>query len=185
MRKALLAKMTWLFVAVLALGLAQTKPAGAAGVSMETEVRQTLASLYEAEPEAKNFANRASGMLVFPGYGKGGLIFGGGYGRGAMVVNGKIVDYYKMMSGSIGLQAGYQERDQVIMFMSEEALNQFRQSDGWQLGVDASFTLIDAGQGGTISTNDFDQPIVVFINNQRGLMVSLALQGDRIVKTED
>lgn len=185
MRKALLAKMTWLWIAVMALGVSQATPAGAAQISMETAVRQTLASLYEAQPDAKNFANRAKAMLVFPDYSKGGLIIGGGYGRGAMIVNGNIVGYYKIMSGSIGLQAGYQERDQVIMFMSEEALNEFRQSDGWQLGVDASFALIDAGQGGSISTKDFTQPIVVFINNSRGLMGSLALEGDRIVKIEE
>lgn len=185
MRTVLRTEMTWLFAAILALGLAQAMPAAAATRSMEESVRQTLASLYETQPDAKNFANRAKGMLVFPDYSRGGLIVGGGYARGALVVNGKIVEHYKIMSGSIGLQAGYQERDQVIMFMSDEALNNFRQGDGWQLGVDASFALIDAGQGGSITTQDFTDPVVVFVNNNRGLMGSLAFGGDRIVKIEE
>jgi lipid-binding SYLF domain-containing protein len=42
---------------------------------------------------------------------KSALIVGGEYGQGAMRIAGKTVDYYSMISGSIGFQIGGQAKD--------------------------------------------------------------------------
>jgi lipid-binding SYLF domain-containing protein len=186
MRIAVHARLTWLVVAVLAFGIAHAAPAAAA-VSLDkidARSKAALQQLFKAQPKAKDFANRADAILVIPKYGRGGFIIGGGYGQGALMQGGRIVDHYEAMSGSVGLQAGYQERDQIIMFMTPEALQSFKDGKDWEFGVDASFAVIDTGLGGTISVADFNVPVVVFINDARGLMGSLALSADRYTRIE-
>ena len=57
----------------------------------------------------------------------------------------KPVAYYSTTSGSIGLQAGYQESSVVYMFMTDEALQKFRESSASEVGGDASVAVIDTG----------------------------------------
>lgn len=177
-------RFTWLFVAILALSFASLRPAEAAFPRIDARVKAALEELFKAQPQARDFADRATGILVIPGYARGGLIIGGGYGEGALLQNRRIVDYYKVRSGSIGLQLGYQERDQFIMFMTPEALASFREGKEWEFSADASFAVIDTGMGGKIHAADFNQPIIVFVNDARGLMGSLALGADQYIKME-
>lgn len=121
---------------------------------------------------------------MIPHYSRGGLIVGGGYGAGALMKGGRIIDHYEVRSGSFGLQAGYMERDQIIMFMTPAALQSFTEGKDWEFGVDASFAVIDTGLGGTISVADLNVPVVVFVNNASGLMGSVALTADQYVRME-
>ena len=121
---------------------------------------------------------------MIPHYSRGGFIIGGGYGAGALMQGGRIVDHYEVRSGSIGLQAGYMERDQIIMFMTPAALQSFTEGKDWEFGVDASFAVIDTGLGGTISGADLNVPVVVFINDARGLMGSVAFSADQYLRME-
>lgn len=184
MRISGLLKLTWLFAAILAFSFANLRPAEAAYPRIDARVKAALEELFKAQPQARDFADRASGILVVPGYARGGLVIGGGYGEGALLQNRRIVDYYKVRSGSIGLQLGYQERDQFIMFMTPEALASFRAGTEWEFSGDASFAVIDTGMGGNIFAADFSQPIIVFVNDARGLMGSLALGADQYIKME-
>ncbi len=158
MRIALHAKLAWLFIAVLAIGLAHAAPASAASsdtfAKIDTRSKAALQELFKAQPKSRDFANRADAILVIPHYSRGGFIIGGGYGAGALMRGGRIVDHYEVRSGSIGLQAGYMERDQIIMFMTPAALQSFTEGKDWEFGVDASFAVIDTGLGGTISGAD-------------------------------
>ncbi|MDH3410461.1 MAG: hypothetical protein OEN51_13965, partial [Gammaproteobacteria bacterium] len=51
------------------------------------------------------FLNQAAGYLVFPRVLRAGLVAGGETGEGVLRVSGKTVDYIRITSGSIGLQA--------------------------------------------------------------------------------
>lgn len=184
MRVSAFSRFMWLFMAILAFSLANLKPAEAANPRIDARVKAALEELFKAQPRARDFADRAAGILVIPGYARGGLIIGGGYGEGALLQNRRIVDYYKVRSGSIGLQLGYQERDQFIMFMNPEALASFRAATEWEFAADASFAVIDTGLGGNISAADFNHPVVVFVNDARGLMGSLAIGADQYIKME-
>ena len=184
MRISAVSRFAWLFMAILAFSLAQLQPAQAANARLDARVKSALEDLFKAQPRARDFADRSSGILVIPGYARGGLIIGGGYGEGALLQNRRIVDYYQVRSGSIGLQLGYQERDQFIMFMSPEALAAFRAGTEFEFAVDASFAVIDTGMGGNISAADFNHPVIVFVNDARGLMGSLAIGADQYIKME-
>jgi lipid-binding SYLF domain-containing protein len=128
------------------------------------------------------FLNQSAGYLVFPRALRAGLGVGAETGEGVLRIGGKTIDYFRITSGSLGLQAGAQARSIVICFMSEKALSDFRNSSGWRVGVDGSVALIDVGAGKTIDTQNVRDPVVGFIFNSSGLMVNLTLEGTRFTR---
>lgn len=127
---------------------------------------------------------RAHGVLVFAEVLKAGLMIAGEGGEGAMRVGGKTTGYYSIFSGSVGLQAGAQKRDIIMIFLEEGALKRFQDSKGWKAGVDGTVTLIDTGATGTIDSATLQKPIVAFIVGQKGLMAGVSLDGSKISKIE-
>ncbi|HPJ93858.1 MAG TPA: hypothetical protein PKY89_08080, partial [Deltaproteobacteria bacterium] len=63
-----------------------------------------------------------------------------------------------------------------------EALNKFRKSEGWEIGVDGSVALINVGVGDTIDSTTIKEPIVAFVFNQQGLMGNITLEGAKFTK---
>ncbi len=123
---------------------------------------------------------KAAGALVFPSVKKAGIGVGGEYGQGALRVGGQTVGYYSTASASIGFQLGAQARTQILVFMEQSALDKFRASDGWEIGVDGSVAVVTVGAGGTVDTANINQPIVAFVFNNKGLMYNLSLEGSKI-----
>jgi len=111
---------------------------------------------------------------------KAGFGVGGEYGEGALRVGGRTIGYYNSISASVGFQLGVQERSVIIMFMTDEALNQFRETAGWKVGVDGSVVVVTVGAGGSIDTNKITSPVVGFILDPKGLMYNLTLEGSKI-----
>lgn len=128
---------------------------------------------------------RAVGVLVFPSVKKAGIGIGGEYGEGALRIGGKSVAYYNTAAASIGFQLGAQARRQIIVFLDQKALDKFRSSEGWEIGVDASVAVVTLGAGGAIDTTTLDQPIVAFIFDNKGLMYNLSLEGSKISRIHD
>ncbi len=131
---------------------------------------------------AKQFLADAKGVLVFPKVIKAGIGIGGEYGEGALRIDGKTVDYYNTIAGSIGFQLGAQARTIVVVFLNADTLKQFRESAGWQVGVDGSVAVITLGAGSSIDSRKFNDPIVGFIFDQKGLMYNLTLEGSKFTK---
>ncbi len=131
---------------------------------------------------AEVFLNQAAGYLVFPRVIKAGLGIGGETGEGSLRVGGKTIEYYRISSGSIGFQAGAQSRSMVIAFMTKDALEDFRHSNGWRVGIDGSVALIDIGAGKTIDSQNVRDPVVGFIFGSTGLMYNLTLEGTRFTR---
>jgi lipid-binding SYLF domain-containing protein len=86
---------------------------------INSEVNACLDRFYRQVPGSKEMAAKAKGVLVMPGVIKAGLIVGGEYGEGAMRVDKKSVGYYNIVSGSVGLQIGAEDKDIVILFMTD------------------------------------------------------------------
>ena len=130
----------------------------------------------------KEFLKSAKGLLVFPSVIKAGFGIGGEYGEGALRIGGKTVDYYSTAAASIGFQLGAQSKRVIIVFMQEGALKKFRESQGWEAGVDGSVALVELGVGGTIDTTNVRNPIVGFVFGNKGLMYNLTLEGSKYTK---
>jgi lipid-binding SYLF domain-containing protein len=159
------------------------RPAEAASArEIDGRVHETLDRFFYKIGGARELANKAVGLLVFPSVVKAGFGIGGEYGEGALLIGGRTADYYNTVSASIGFQLGVQERPVIHAFMTPEALDQFRRTAGWKVGVDGSVAIITVGIGGSIDTNKITSPVVGFILDPRGLMYNLTLEGSKITR---
>lgn len=149
---------------------------------IESSVNAALDQFYREVRGAKEFAKVAKGMLILPGVFKAGFGLGGEYGEGALRINGKTVNYYAIGSGSVGFQIGAQKKNIIIAFMTEDALNRFRRSSGWEAGVDANIAFVDVGGGKRLDTNTIKDPIVAFVFGVKGLMADVSLKGAKFTK---
>lgn len=179
MRTALAAICLVLVAAAATVAQPQRCEAATAG-EINQEANATLHSFVNQTPGARELANKAAGILVFPSVVKAGFGFGGEYGEGIMLNQQRVVGYYNLISASFGFQLGVQERSVIIMFMTRDALDQFDRIAGWKVGVDGSVAIITVGIGGSIDTDKITQPVIGFIIDQKGLMYNLTLEGSKI-----
>lgn len=157
--------------------------AGAASKQeIDAEVKQALADFRRHTSAGAELSKKASGILVFPNVIKAGIGIGGEFGEGELVVKGKTVAYYNIAAASIGLQLGAQARSQIVLFMNDRVLAEFRKSEGWKAGVDGSVALATLGAGGAIDTETAKQPIIGFIFSNKGLMYNLTFEGSKITR---
>jgi lipid-binding SYLF domain-containing protein len=158
--------------------------AAASATEIDTAVDGALEEFKKQVPGGAEFLGKAKGYLVFPKITKAGLVVGGEYGEGALRVGGKTEDYYNIASASFGLQIGAQQYAIVMVFLEEEAMQKFRDSKGWEAGVDGSVAIAEWGAGDDINTKTFKDPIVAFVYGNKGLMAGISIEGSKITKLE-
>jgi lipid-binding SYLF domain-containing protein len=176
-----------IFVAALGLGLAIAAPSGARAATadeIQHDADDTLHSFVRQIGGARELANKAVGILVFPSVIKAGFGIGGEYGEGMLIVDKRPAGYYNLVSASFGFQLGAQERSVIIMFMTQSALDAFYRRAGWKVGVDGSVAIITVGVGGSIDTDKVTEPVIGFILDQKGLMYNLTLEGSKISRID-
>jgi lipid-binding SYLF domain-containing protein len=167
---------------LLGLTLSLVGTAQAAREILDAEVNVALDDLYKKDDAARDLGQRAAGILVFPRIYKAGIFFGGTFGDGALRVQGQTVQYYRATGVSFGLQLGAQIQTQVVMFMTPEALTQFRASENWQAGVDGSIAVVKLGAGKSVNTDNTRESIIGFIYDNQGLMGDLSFKGSKYWK---
>ncbi len=133
---------------------------------------------------AKQLIEASKGILVMPNVFKGAFLIGGEYGEGALRVDGKTVDYYSTASGSIGIQIGGQKKDIILLFMTDEALKQFRDSKGWEAGLDGNVAFMKYGAGVREDTTTTKEPIVGFVIDAKGLIADFSFKGAKFSKLD-
>lgn len=164
---------------VMAL-VGQLQPSLALDSGIDSAVDETLDHMARHVKGGRELAARARGVLVFPKVVKAGVGVGGEYGEGALRIDGRTAGYYNTVSASIGFQLGVEQRSVVILFMTDEALTNFKRTDGWKVGVDGSVAIISVGAGASVDTNKITNPVVGFILDPKGLMYNLTLEGSKI-----
>lgn len=169
--------------ALALLFLAPNASQAATAAEIDSRVDATLARFYQQNPAGQRLAKRAKGVLVFPYVLKAGLGIGGEYGEGSLRIAGGTDGYYATAAASIGLQIGAAMRSQVLLFMTDAALQNFRQADGWVIGRDGQVALgHDAGK--PIDNNALKAPIIAFIFDDKGLMDKISLDGAKISRLQ-
>lgn len=152
--------------------------------SIDTATDSALTRLYEQVPASREMVGKARGVLVFPSVVSAGLIVGASHGEGALRVGGKTDGYYSTTSASVGLQAGADSRSIYLLFMSDAALEKFRNSKGWTAGADASVSMIKDGATAAVDTNTVSQEIVGYVLTNAGLMANLTVDGTKISRLD-
>ncbi len=150
---------------------------GGGSDTIDARVDATLEHLYATYPNTGTLAEKANGILVMPLITEAGFGVGGGYGRGALQVGGVTVDYYSAAKGSFGFQIGAKQYAHVLFFMTEDALTNFRRSNGWAAGADIEYVISDRGQNLNAETTTSLAPVVAVIFGQAGLHFGATLEG--------
>jgi lipid-binding SYLF domain-containing protein len=182
--KSLIPNLLAVFLGLVAMAAPDTLARAATAAEIEHDADETLHSFVRQVGGARELANKAVGILVFPSVVKAGFGVGGEYGEGLLIVDQQPTGYYNLISASFGFQLGVQERAVIIMFMTQNALDQFNRLAGWKVGVDGSVTIITLGVGGSIDTDKVTQPVIGFVLDQKGLMYNLTLEGSKITRID-
>jgi lipid-binding SYLF domain-containing protein len=151
-------------------------------VQIDHSAERALKRFYGLNPANQALADKAAGVLIFAKVTKAGVGVGGEFGEGVLRVNGHTVGYYSVGSASVGLTLGASEHREVILFMTPEALDQFRHSAGWSAGADASFAMVTEGDGGQYDSVTLGKPVLGFIFGEKGLIGDLSLEGSKITR---
>ncbi|HEX7748071.1 MAG TPA: YSC84-related protein [Bordetella sp.] len=150
--------------------------------TIDAGVDSTLTRLYAAAQGSRQLVEKARGVLVFPSVIDAGFVVGGQYGEGALRIHGHTNGYYSTVTGSVGWQAGAQSRAIIFLFMTDESLSKFRNSDGWSAGGDASVAVLKIGANGAIDTSTATGNVDAFVLSNGGLMAGVSLQGTKVTR---
>jgi len=170
-------------IAILVMSLSAPNRALADSASeIDRKVTEALKTLYDTTPGAEVLGEKAKGILVFPKIVKFGFLAGTQMGDGALLKEGKSTGYYRSVAASIGLQAGLQAFDYVLMFMDDESLDYLNRGAGWELGTGPSIVVLNRGIAASATTTTLRKGIYAFIFGQKGVMAGIELQGSKIIK---
>ncbi len=160
----------------LALGACSTEPKSEAEKStLSAETSAALAAFRNADPSLQSLLDKSVGYAVFPDVGKAGLGVGGSYGRGEVFEGGRRIGYADVSKATIGLQIGAQTFSELIVFMRQESLDNFK--DGkLALAADLSAVAIKSGAAGSA---DYSKGVVVFTQTKGGLMAEASVGGQQ------
>ncbi|MDR2128746.1 MAG: twin-arginine translocation pathway signal [Burkholderiaceae bacterium] len=163
-----------------------TTQAGVASTAAElnAQAQEALQRLYHNVPGSRALVSQAAGVLVFPSILGGGFVVGAEYGRGVLLLGARPVSYYNTIAGSLGFQAGAQSRSLIYVFNSRSALEQFRGSNGWTVGIDATVAFATIGANGQIDSHTAERPVVAFSLTNVGLEAGASIQGSKINRIE-
>jgi lipid-binding SYLF domain-containing protein len=169
---------------ILCFGAAANSVA-ATKAEIDQRVSTTLTEFNALSPANESLGKKAAGVLVFPKVTKGGVGVAGEYGEGVLQVNGKTVGYYSIGAASVGLTLGLAKHSEIIMFMTQEALDKFTKSDGWSIGADAGITVVKMAASGEYDSKTQQKPILAFAFAEKGLIGDLSLEGSKISKIKE
>jgi lipid-binding SYLF domain-containing protein len=150
--------------------------------TIDAGVDSTLSRLYGDANGSRELVGKARGVLVFPSVLAAGFGVGGQYGEGSLRVGGRTVGYYSTVTGSVGLQIGAQSKAIVFLFMTQDALDRFRNNDGWSAGGDASVAVLKVGANGNVDTSTASGQVDAFVLTNSGLMAGATLDGTKVTR---
>ena len=155
---------------------------GSTADKIDARVARTIDRMHQEFPTTRELTEKSAGMLVMPLITEASLGYGGGYGRGALVINGEIVDYYSTTFASVGLQIGAQQYAHTLFFMTQEALEEFRSSQGWAAGGDIEYALPSGGEAMRAETTTALSEVVAYVFGQAGIKFGASLEGAKYTR---
>jgi lipid-binding SYLF domain-containing protein len=140
--------------------------------------------------EMAKFMSTAHAIIVLPTVIKGGFLIAAEGGGGVLTVrrdDGSWSNpaFYTLASASIGLQAGLQDTEIVLILRTQKALNAVLKHQG-KLGADMGLTVGIFGAGAEISTTtNLGQDIYAFSSSKVGLFAGVSLEGSALIRRKD
>ncbi len=135
-------------------------------------------------------ARYAKAILIVPQLLKGAFIFGFEGGTGVLLVRDEETGawgqpaFYKLRTGSFGLQIGAQSSDMVFLVMTTKGVESFYSSSSFRLGGDVSVALGPVGVGAKGQTSlTFSFDMVAYTSDQ-GLFAGISAEGAAVITRE-
>ncbi len=147
--------------------------------------RKTLADLRhdKAFGNAKTLLRRAQAVMIFPRLVKGGFIIGGEGGQGVLMVRGSAgwsdPAFYAMGSASLGLQAGLQQAEVIMLVMTKKGVQSLLR-DEFKIGANAGISVVMLGSGVEGAIGGASPPDIVVWSSSTGLYGGLTINGSII-----
>jgi lipid-binding SYLF domain-containing protein len=151
---------------------------------IDAAVDGTLSKLTTMVKGSSELVGKAQGVLVFPAVKKAAFIVGAEYGEGALRVHGATAGYYSTTSASFGFQAGAQSTAVIFLFMTQGALDSFRNAKGWSVGADMAVSVAKVGANGAIDTSSVNAQVIALVLTNTGLMADLSLAGTKVTRLD-
>jgi lipid-binding SYLF domain-containing protein len=153
--------------------------------TLVTDADTTLSNFLR-DPEMTWFRDNlpsARGVLIVPTFLRAGFIFGGAGGNGVLLVhdnarNWSYPAFYTVATGSVGLQAGADVAEVILMIRSQRGADAML-SNSFKLGADASVAAGPVGAGAQVQTSD-----VLAFSRSKGLYAGINLDGS-VISTRD
>ena len=136
--------------------------------------------------------NKAECVIVIPSLKKGGFIIAGEYGRGVMTCRGgenftgpwSAPAMMQSTGGSVGLQAGGQSTDVVILVMNDKGARALMKGKA-KLGADASVAAGPVGREAEASTNAAMSAEMLSYSRAQGVFGGVSLSGTTLGPDDD
>ena len=177
----------------VALGCALAVAAHAADDKKEKQQKEirkmakdTLESLYKADPKAKAAVEGAAGYAVFSNFGVKILLAGSGKGQGIAVnKKSKKETFMKMIEVQAGLGMGVKKFRVIFVFDNEKVLNRFVNS-GWEFGGQATAAAKNGDKGGAIAgAASVSDGVWMYQLTDKGLAAEISAKSTKYYKDDD
>lgn len=125
----------------------------------------------------------AQGLIIFPNLLQGGFLFGVRHGRGIVVMRDESGHwanpfFIRVTGGNVGLLAGGQANEVVLLFRNRETIDRFLLGQGkLTFGVDASVAAGPVGGGVGADTDPRLRADILTFSRNRGLYAGASIGG--------
>jgi lipid-binding SYLF domain-containing protein len=143
---------------------------------IDANTERALKLLHKSDRKTAKLLDSAAGVLVFPDVVEMGFGVGGEFGEGMLMVDGEAVDYYATAGKTFGMGPDSDYKAEVIFFMTDEALDDFRRNQSWKVGQHADVHVMESASDALASRKDH----VGMILSEDGPVTHVEFEGDRI-----
>lgn len=181
-------RMTLVIAIIAALAMSVVWSGSAAARSkaeIDAGVAATLRDFYARDPGNRGLVQRAAGVLVLPNLTKAGVGLGAEFGEAALWVDGGIQQYYTVTGAAIGALLGVGQRAELVLFMTNDALEQFVRNQRWSIDADAGAAVASRGVGAQYPGLAIGKPVLTYVVSEQGLIGDVSLAGVRITPASE
>lgn len=142
---------------------------------LQDDANKALEAFKAKEMSVQEYLNSAAGYAVFPNVGKGAWILGGAAGNGVVYEGEEVVGYAELRQVDVGFQIGGQAFREIIIFKTQEALDEFKDGN-FEFEGSASAVIWDEGKGKAIQ---FQDDVGVAVMPKAGAMAGISVGGQK------
>ncbi len=156
-------------VLVTTLASCSTAPKASDRASFLLAAKDVRAEFVEKIPGLEEQIAESAGVIIFPGIGEWGSLFGGGrFGRATFErPDGELLGWAALQSGSLGLGGGLRRFQMLLVLRDEATVRRFMEE---RLSGDVE-TAVVLGQIGGSTSAAFDNGVAVYQTAGEGLLI--------------